>query len=238
MIDAGTARRLAATSGLCRDLPGGAGPASRRLGQGCRPLATPAHPSPADRRPARPSLQPGPSPARLQYQLGEGRKPRLYNQAPAEQWRRTPPGERGHAASTQATAADLAGARAVCVGWTAMPDVIAVTPENIDRVLADLPRLARLALGFGARLRRGTLDVTLPDGRVVRLGGAEPGPAAAMMLSNYGFATRLINGGDIGIAEAYLNGDWDTPDLTQFLYLFCVNQELLQGMLADKPFIR
>jgi len=43
-----------------------------------------------------------------------------------------------------------------------MPEVISVTPDNIDVVLADLPRLARLALGFGSQLRRGTLDVTLP----------------------------------------------------------------------------
>jgi cyclopropane-fatty-acyl-phospholipid synthase len=119
-----------------------------------------------------------------------------------------------------------------------MPDVISVTPDNVEATFAGLPRVVRLALGFGARLRRGTLDVTLPDGRVVRLGGAEPGPAAAMTLYNYGFASRLLNGGDIGIAEAYLNRDWDTPDLTQFLYLFCVNHDLIQAMLADKPLIR
>jgi cyclopropane-fatty-acyl-phospholipid synthase len=119
-----------------------------------------------------------------------------------------------------------------------MPNIISVTPDTIETTLADLPRLVRLALGFGARLRRGTLDVTLPDSRVVRLGGLEPGPAAAMKLANYGFASRLINGGDIGIAEAYLNGDWDTPDLTEFLLLFCVNHELIQTMLRDKPLVR
>src|SRR5215831_5314013 len=119
-----------------------------------------------------------------------------------------------------------------------MLNIISVTPDSIETALADLPRLVRLALGFGSRLRRGTLDVTLPDGRVVRLGGLEPGPAAAMMVCNYSFASRLINRGDIGIAEAYLNGDWDTPDLTQFLYLFCVNHDLIQAMLADKPLMR
>ena len=46
-----------------------------------------------------------------------------------------------------------------------MPDLISVTPDNVDTVLQDLPRLVRMALGFGSRLRRGTLDVTLPDGR-------------------------------------------------------------------------
>jgi len=119
-----------------------------------------------------------------------------------------------------------------------MPNLISVTPDNVDKVLADLPRLVRLALGFGSKLRRGTLDVTLPDGRSIRLGGMEPGPSAAMTLYNYGFASRLLNGGDIGIAEAYLHGEWDTPDLTQFLYLFCVNHDLIQAMLGDKPLMR
>jgi cyclopropane-fatty-acyl-phospholipid synthase len=124
------------------------------------------------------------------------------------------------------------------MGSTFMPEIISVSPDNVDALLADLPRMARLALGFGSRLRRGTLDVTLPDGRVIRLGGFEPGPAAVMQLHSYGFASRLINRGDIGIAEAYLNGDWDTPDLTQFLYLFCVNHDLIQAMLGDKPLMR
>lgn len=95
-----------------------------------------------------------------------------------------------------------------------------------------------MALGFGAHLTRGTLDVTLPNGRRYRLGGREPGPAAEMTVHSYAFASRLINGGDIGIAEAYLHGDWDTPDLTQFLYLFCVNHDLIQSMLGNNPVMR
>ncbi len=119
-----------------------------------------------------------------------------------------------------------------------MGDVIKVTPENAKTALAELPRMVQLALGFASRLKRGTLDVTLLDGRVMRFGGAEPGPAAQMILHSYGFASKLINNGDIGIAEAYLRGEWDTPDLTQFLYLFCVNHELIQSMLANKPLVR
>ncbi|MGX7742476.1 class I SAM-dependent methyltransferase [Rhodopseudomonas parapalustris] len=119
-----------------------------------------------------------------------------------------------------------------------MSELVALTPDNVDARVADLPRVVRMALAFGARLQRGTLDVTLPDGRRFRLGGAEPGPSAEMRLHSYGFASRLINGGDIGIAEAYLNREWDTPDLTQFLYLFCVNHELIQAMLADNPLMR
>jgi len=119
-----------------------------------------------------------------------------------------------------------------------IPGLISVTSETVDATFPELPRLVRLALAFGSKLKHGTLDVTLADGRTVRLGGNSPGPAAAMTISDYGFASRLLRGGDIGIAEAYLNGEWDTPDLTQFLYLFCVNHDLIQAMLGDKPLMR
>jgi len=120
----------------------------------------------------------------------------------------------------------------------AMAALICVTPDTLDTVVPDLPKAVRLALGLGSRLRRGTLDVTLPDGRTLRFGGTEAGPSAAMTLYDYGFASRLLHSGDIGFAEAYLQGEWDTPDLTQFLYLFCVNRDLIQQLLGDHPLIR
>lgn len=119
-----------------------------------------------------------------------------------------------------------------------MIDHLAVSPATVDQAAAGLPRPARLAFDFAARLRRGTLDVTLPDGRVFRFGGVEPGPVAAMTIHDLGFAWRLVNGGDLGIAEAYLRKEWDTPDLTQFLYVFCVNHEMIQSMLGHKPMMR
>jgi cyclopropane-fatty-acyl-phospholipid synthase len=119
-----------------------------------------------------------------------------------------------------------------------MSEMITITSETVDATFPELPRLVRLALGVGSKLKHGTLDVTLADGRIVRLGGNGPGPAAAMTIYDYGFASRLLSGGDIGIAEAYLRGEWDTPDLTQFLYLFCVNQDWMQSMLSAKPLVR
>src|SRR5262245_47697745 len=119
-----------------------------------------------------------------------------------------------------------------------MSELITISSETVDATFPELPRLVRMALGFGSKLKHGTLDVTLADGRIVRLGGHGPGPAAAMTIYHYGFASRMLRGGDIGIAEAYLRGEWDTPDLTQFLYLFCVNQDWMQSMLSAKPLTR
>jgi len=119
-----------------------------------------------------------------------------------------------------------------------MLELISVSSETVDAVFPELPRMVRLALRVGSKLQHGTLDVTLADGRIVRLGGIGPGPAAAMTIYHYGFASRLLRSGDIGIAEAYLRGEWDTPDLTQFLYLFCVNQDWMARMLPGKPMVR
>lgn len=119
-----------------------------------------------------------------------------------------------------------------------MSDPIILTPDNVEEVFPDAPKLVRFAFHFVSKLRRGTLDITLPDGRTVRCGGLEPGPAAQMTIHSYGFAWRLARAGDIGIAEAYLRREWDTSNLTQFLYIFCVNHDLIQSMLGDKPIAR
>ena len=119
-----------------------------------------------------------------------------------------------------------------------MSDLIILTPDNVEASLPDVPKLVQFAFRFVSNLRRGTLDVTLPDGRVVRSGGLEPGPVAQMTIHSYGFAWRLARGGDIGIAEAYLRREWDTPNLTQFLYIFCVNHDLIQTMLGNNPLAR
>ena len=119
-----------------------------------------------------------------------------------------------------------------------MPDVIAIPTPEAASAIRDLPASARLAFRFAARLQRGTLDAVVPDGRRFRFGGREPGPAAIVIVKDLHFASRFIRGGDVGIAEGYLRGEWETPDLTQFLYLFCVNHDLINSMLGNKPVVR
>ena len=119
-----------------------------------------------------------------------------------------------------------------------MRDVIAVSPDRASAELADLPRAVRLAFGLVSRIRCGTLEAILPDGRRYLFGGTEPGPAAIIKINDFGFGSRMVFGGDIGIAEAYLRGEWDTPDLTQLFQLFCVNHDIVHSMLSERPLVR
>jgi cyclopropane-fatty-acyl-phospholipid synthase len=118
-----------------------------------------------------------------------------------------------------------------------MQKIVTVTAQTRAAALAGLPAAVRTAFKLAEHIRCGTLDVSLPDGRRLAFKGPVEGPTAQMVVHDYRFAWRLLHGGDIGIAESYLRGEWETPDLTRFLYLFCVNQDMLQSVLAH-PMVR
>jgi cyclopropane-fatty-acyl-phospholipid synthase len=115
---------------------------------------------------------------------------------------------------------------------------ITMTQDNSRNVLRDLPFAARQTFNFALKLTHGQLRVQLPDGRILRFETANPGPHAMMVVHDLHFADHFTKGGDIGLAEAFLRGEWDTPDLTEFLRLFCINHEMINQILADKPVIR
>jgi cyclopropane-fatty-acyl-phospholipid synthase len=72
-------------------------------------------------------------------------------------------------------------------------------------------------------LRYGSLSVTLPSGQgFVRTGG-EPGPEANVVLHRWRALRRLFTGGDIGFAQAWIDGDCSSPDLTALIRLAARN---------------
>jgi cyclopropane-fatty-acyl-phospholipid synthase len=82
-----------------------------------------------------------------------------------------------------------------------------------------LPRYFAQVLRVLERLQTGQLDFVLPDGRRFRSQGSQPGPVAEVRVRNADVFSRLIREGDLGFCDAYLDGDWDTPDLQAFMDL-------------------
>jgi cyclopropane-fatty-acyl-phospholipid synthase len=76
-----------------------------------------------------------------------------------------------------------------------------------------LPRYFAAAFEQARAVRHGRLDVRLPDGRAFRLEGQQPGPVAAIDVHDPDLFARIIREGDLGFADAYLEGRWSTPDL-------------------------
>ena len=75
-----------------------------------------------------------------------------------------------------------------------------------------------------ARLPHGHLRVILPDG-TSRTFGSGQGPAALIRVKLERFFHRCFFAGDIGFAESYIDGDWDTPDVTVVIGWFILNHE-------------
>jgi cyclopropane-fatty-acyl-phospholipid synthase len=83
----------------------------------------------------------------------------------------------------------------------------------------DLPRYFGAVFNLAKGLKNGRVDFRLPDGRVFRVDGPNPGPVAEIEIHNPDTFARLIREGDLGFADAYLEGWWSTPDLQAFMDL-------------------
>lgn len=103
---------------------------------------------------------------------------------------------------------------------------------SAEPVSPDLSRALRSLIAAADRLRHGRLRLILPNGQAMTFAGSEDGPHGHMTLNSDRVARRLLFGGDIGLAESYMDGDWDSPDLTSLLSLATLNEAALQETLA------
>jgi len=70
----------------------------------------------------------------------------------------------------------------------------------------------------------GAVECTLPDGSVRLLGGRGPGPLATGTLHSWKALLRLVRGGSAGWYEAWVAGEWSSPDPVQIFDLFMRNR--------------
>lgn len=76
----------------------------------------------------------------------------------------------------------------------------------------------------------GRLTLRLPDGTQRQLIGTQSGHAAVMTIGDYRFAARVLRSGDIGFAEGYVAGEWDTPDLAVLLETLVNNYDHIRRL--------
>ena len=87
-------------------------------------------------------------------------------------------------------------------------------------------RDTRLALQLFGALSGGTLEVRFPDGASHLFG--QGGDSHVLHVRDERTFSQALARGDIGFAEAYLDGHWDTPDLAGLLTLFARNRPQLR----------
>ncbi len=111
-----------------------------------------------------------------------------------------------------------------------MTEVIVASSQTI-RNLRSVPASFRIAAFALLNTRSGTLSFVLPDGRTLKFVNDETGPDAIVIVHDYAFVKRALAGGDVGFAEAYMDSQWSTPNLTDVLRFFSANFETA-GRLA------
>lgn len=80
------------------------------------------------------------------------------------------------------------------------------------------------------RISIGCLEMKMPNREMVRFGSpCSNGPGneetAMIRVQDYRFFTRVLFDGEIGFGEAYMNGEWDTPDLVGLSMLLIKNRD-------------
>jgi len=83
-----------------------------------------------------------------------------------------------------------------------------------------------------SRIAIGRLSIVTPEGERLWSGPAVPGPQAAIVMKTWRAMRRLLLDGDIGLAEAYRDEDFTTPDLTALIELGARNDATLRQLVS------
>jgi len=90
-----------------------------------------------------------------------------------------------------------------------------------------------------ARVRHGHLRLFDARGRLHRFAGADTaGPQADLILRRPRAARRLLLGGELGFARAWIDGDLDTTDLEALLRFAIANEAALAELENGMPWLR
>ncbi|GGK54527.1 SAM-dependent methyltransferase [Salinarimonas ramus] len=108
-----------------------------------------------------------------------------------------------------------------------------LTTTSFAAATRGLPFLLRRLLAIALRIEAGRLEIVAPDGRVLAFGGTRPGPDARMTIADARLASRVFLKGEIGFAQAYCDGLFDTPDLGALLTLFAINRKESESVVSE-----
>ncbi|WKB50941.1 SAM-dependent methyltransferase [Eleftheria terrae] len=110
-------------------------------------------------------------------------------------------------------------------------------PAGTGTLPRGAPASAHAVFRLLRRLAHGTLEVQLPQGGHARFGGG-PGPQVAATVHDWRVFQRVLARGDIGFGESYIDGDWDSPELTALMRLLVANRQAVSEALHGRWWYR
>ncbi len=83
----------------------------------------------------------------------------------------------------------------------------------------------KVILGLLSEMQLGRLHITLPAGHTLTIGKGEGNIEASIEIKSETFFKRCVLYGDVGFGEAYVDGDWETNNITNVIKWFLLNIE-------------
>lgn len=115
---------------------------------------------------------------------------------------------------------------------------------ELPKLLTTTQRAARtIAFKCLYQLQVGSLTIiesfpTVSERNHERFGSSKgEGPTATIEVKHPDFYKRLLKGGSIAAGEAYMDGWWESPDLTALMHLMALNLSALDGIESNGSFI-
>jgi cyclopropane-fatty-acyl-phospholipid synthase len=84
------------------------------------------------------------------------------------------------------------------------------------------------------KMTLGCLHLELPDGAGKIFGDPAEAISARIQIKNQIFFKRCVLFGDVGFGEAFVDGDWETDDITQVISWFILNVESSPAMSGSR----
>jgi cyclopropane-fatty-acyl-phospholipid synthase len=116
---------------------------------------------------------------------------------------------------------------------TASTDVTPLPGRPFAQALA-----RRLLKGMEPTLETGTLQVGFPGGAQLTISGTTAGPAGNIRIHQHRALRRVAFGGALGLADAYVDGDWESDDLAATLEFFARNLDGIAGLARPSTALR
>jgi cyclopropane-fatty-acyl-phospholipid synthase len=103
--------------------------------------------------------------------------------------------------------------------------------SNHQKGASTLPKRdfnSQTVLKLLCQLKSGYLKMTLPDGQTKEFGDIADALQADIQIFDWNVFKELMSHGDIGFAESYIRGEWDSKDLKAILELAIRNRAILE----------
>lgn len=90
-------------------------------------------------------------------------------------------------------------------------------------------RARAVFLAAGAHATHGQLELVCPD-RSFQIGPPGGSPSAMLAVHDERVFARILAGGEMGLSEAFVDGDWSSPDLVALIRLALRNNSAMQRL--------